>query len=101
MPRTTSELAFPFPSFHTTPAAERLCDLACTMPLCTADLQWNRVSNLQPSGSEAETLPVGHRGIFGIKSFCLCAILFANTRLMKTAVKETGEIRCVFLISKL
>ncbi|GBN82663.1 hypothetical protein AVEN_23799-1 [Araneus ventricosus] len=26
-----------------------------------ADLQWNRDSNLQPSGPEAETLPLGHR----------------------------------------
>ncbi|GBM48377.1 hypothetical protein AVEN_103562-1 [Araneus ventricosus] len=28
----------------------------------TADLQRNRVSNLESSGSEAETLPLGHRG---------------------------------------
>ncbi|GBM04733.1 hypothetical protein AVEN_55401-1 [Araneus ventricosus] len=28
----------------------------------TADLQWNRVANLEPSGSKAETLPLGHRG---------------------------------------
>ncbi|GBM58174.1 hypothetical protein AVEN_163941-1, partial [Araneus ventricosus] len=28
----------------------------------TADLQWNRVSNLEPSGPKAETLPLGHRG---------------------------------------
>ncbi|GBM53474.1 hypothetical protein AVEN_95768-1 [Araneus ventricosus] len=26
-----------------------------------ADLQWNRVSNLQPSGPEVETVPLGHR----------------------------------------
>ncbi|GBM47093.1 hypothetical protein AVEN_233441-1 [Araneus ventricosus] len=26
-----------------------------------ADLQWNRVSSLEPSGSNAETLPLGHR----------------------------------------
>ncbi|GBO24706.1 hypothetical protein AVEN_142736-1 [Araneus ventricosus] len=28
----------------------------------TADLQWNRVSNLESSGPKAETLPLGHRG---------------------------------------
>ncbi|GBM65030.1 hypothetical protein AVEN_68951-1 [Araneus ventricosus] len=28
----------------------------------TADLQWNRVSSLEPSGPKAETLPLGHRG---------------------------------------
>ncbi|GBO18083.1 hypothetical protein AVEN_231760-1, partial [Araneus ventricosus] len=27
------------------------------------DLQWNRVSNLEPSGLKAETLPLGHRGL--------------------------------------
>ncbi|GBO02991.1 hypothetical protein AVEN_24396-1 [Araneus ventricosus] len=30
----------------------------------TADLQWNRVSNLEPSGPKAETLPLGHRGLY-------------------------------------
>ncbi|GBL76425.1 hypothetical protein AVEN_53196-1 [Araneus ventricosus] len=30
----------------------------------TADLQWNLVLNLDPSGSEAETLPLGHRELF-------------------------------------
>ncbi|GBL88772.1 hypothetical protein AVEN_158904-1 [Araneus ventricosus] len=28
----------------------------------TADIQYKRVSNLEPSGSKAETLPLGHRG---------------------------------------
>ncbi|GBL77476.1 hypothetical protein AVEN_41861-1 [Araneus ventricosus] len=28
----------------------------------TADLQWNRVSSLEPSSFEAETLPLGHSG---------------------------------------
>ncbi|GBO24458.1 hypothetical protein AVEN_17281-1 [Araneus ventricosus] len=28
----------------------------------TADLQWNRVSSLEPSGSKAETFPQGYRG---------------------------------------
>ncbi|GBN98974.1 hypothetical protein AVEN_44470-1 [Araneus ventricosus] len=27
----------------------------------SADLQWNRVSSLEPSGPKAETLPLGHR----------------------------------------
>ncbi|GBM65190.1 hypothetical protein AVEN_130587-1 [Araneus ventricosus] len=29
----------------------------------SADLPWNRVSNLEPSGPKAETLPLGHRGL--------------------------------------
>ncbi|GBN70486.1 hypothetical protein AVEN_93936-1 [Araneus ventricosus] len=28
----------------------------------TVDLQWNRASNLEPSGPNAKTLPLGHRG---------------------------------------
>ncbi|GBM73065.1 hypothetical protein AVEN_268537-1 [Araneus ventricosus] len=27
------------------------------------DLQWKRVSNLEPSGSKAGNLPLGHRGL--------------------------------------
>ncbi|GBM96622.1 hypothetical protein AVEN_273158-1 [Araneus ventricosus] len=27
------------------------------------DLQWNRVSNLEPAAPKAETLPLGHRGL--------------------------------------
>ncbi|GBM93789.1 hypothetical protein AVEN_252751-1 [Araneus ventricosus] len=27
------------------------------------DLQWNRVSSLEPSGPEVEILPLGHRGL--------------------------------------
>ncbi|GBN78905.1 hypothetical protein AVEN_31800-1 [Araneus ventricosus] len=32
----------------------------------TTDLQWNRVSNLQPSGPEVKTLPLGHSGLIHI-----------------------------------
>ncbi|GBN93171.1 hypothetical protein AVEN_50889-1 [Araneus ventricosus] len=31
------------------------------------ELQWNRVSNLEPSGPKAEILPLGHRGPFSIE----------------------------------
>ncbi|GBN95882.1 hypothetical protein AVEN_13357-1 [Araneus ventricosus] len=34
--------------------------LACTRPINAADLQWNRVSSLEPSGLQAETLAQGH-----------------------------------------
>ncbi|GBM37989.1 hypothetical protein AVEN_171171-1 [Araneus ventricosus] len=37
-------------------------DLACSGPAYTADLQWNRVSSLEPSDPKAATLPLGHRG---------------------------------------
>ncbi|GBM75666.1 hypothetical protein AVEN_45554-1 [Araneus ventricosus] len=66
MTRTTPELAPPSPNFHATPTGGRLAttyDLACNRPPYTADLQWNRVSNLEPSGPKAETLPLGHRGL--------------------------------------
>ncbi|GBM69681.1 hypothetical protein AVEN_49054-1 [Araneus ventricosus] len=42
---------------HTTPAGGRLAstyDLACNMPI-PPDLQWNRVSNLEPSGPAVDT----------------------------------------------
>ncbi|GBL91174.1 hypothetical protein AVEN_195080-1 [Araneus ventricosus] len=32
------------------------------MPTNKAELQWNRVLNLERSGSEAERSPLGHRG---------------------------------------
>ncbi|GBN00848.1 hypothetical protein AVEN_89216-1 [Araneus ventricosus] len=54
------------PNFHTTPTGGRLAitfDLMFNKPTYTADLQWNRVSNLEPSGPKAETLPLGHRGL--------------------------------------
>ncbi|GBN96015.1 hypothetical protein AVEN_110249-1 [Araneus ventricosus] len=57
----------PTPNFHATPAGGRLATtyyLACKQAPYTADLQWNRVSNLEPSGPKAETLPLGHRGLF-------------------------------------
>ncbi|GBO30935.1 hypothetical protein AVEN_62394-1 [Araneus ventricosus] len=60
MTRTTPNLAPPSPNFHATPTGGRLtttCDLTCNRP---ADLQWNRVSNMEPSGPTAETLPLGH-----------------------------------------
>ncbi|GBN56951.1 hypothetical protein AVEN_263314-1, partial [Araneus ventricosus] len=39
-----------------------MSDLRCTRPSNTADLQWKRVTSLQPSGAEAATLPRGHSG---------------------------------------
>ncbi|GBN73147.1 hypothetical protein AVEN_200501-1 [Araneus ventricosus] len=30
------------------------------------DHQWNRVSNQEPFGSEADTLPLGHRGLLSL-----------------------------------
>ncbi|GBM04477.1 hypothetical protein AVEN_197891-1 [Araneus ventricosus] len=50
MTRATPGLASPSPSFHVQQTPY------------TADLQWNRVSNLEPSGLKAGTLPLGHRG---------------------------------------
>ncbi|GBO15856.1 hypothetical protein AVEN_229143-1 [Araneus ventricosus] len=73
MTRATPVLAPPSPNFRATPTGERLAttyDLACNAPY-TADLQWNRVSNLRPSGPEVETLPLGHRGLIFIWESCV------------------------------
>ncbi|GBM10262.1 hypothetical protein AVEN_49985-1 [Araneus ventricosus] len=49
-------------NFHTTPTGGQLAPFvgfSVQQAPYTADLQWNRVSNLEPSGLKAETLPVG------------------------------------------
>ncbi|GBL93684.1 hypothetical protein AVEN_32286-1, partial [Araneus ventricosus] len=69
MTRTTPELSIPFPNFRTTPAGRRLIPCHCNRLTYMADIQWNRVSNLELSGSKVETLPLGHRGLnFSVKS---------------------------------
>ncbi|GBM38630.1 hypothetical protein AVEN_37434-1 [Araneus ventricosus] len=48
------------PYFRATPTGRRLIagvDLTCTKPTDTVDLRWKQVSNLEPSGPEAQTLP--------------------------------------------
>ncbi|GBL85895.1 hypothetical protein AVEN_63211-1 [Araneus ventricosus] len=52
------------PEFRATPEGKHLAptDLACTRLAYTAVLQWNRVSNLEPSSAKVETLPPGHHG---------------------------------------
>ncbi|GBO22631.1 hypothetical protein AVEN_181599-1 [Araneus ventricosus] len=66
MSRTTPELAPLSPNCHATPTRGRLAINYVRFNVqwapYTADLQWNRVSNLEPSGPRAETLPLGHRG---------------------------------------
>ncbi|GBN99546.1 hypothetical protein AVEN_33119-1 [Araneus ventricosus] len=56
MTRTTPGLAALSPSFCTTSAGGHLApvDLACIRPSYTAVLGWNRVSNLESSGTEIE-----------------------------------------------
>ncbi|GBM48993.1 hypothetical protein AVEN_55205-1 [Araneus ventricosus] len=51
----------------------------------TTDLQWNRISSLVPSGPEAETLPLGHRGLCKLQ-WTLCTVWVREYR--KTAVEE-------------
>ncbi|GBM23547.1 hypothetical protein AVEN_196629-1 [Araneus ventricosus] len=38
-------------------------------PTYTADLPWDKASNLVPSDHEAETLSLGHRGLWGADSY--------------------------------
>ncbi|GBL87374.1 hypothetical protein AVEN_118327-1 [Araneus ventricosus] len=61
MTRVTPELALPSPNFWTTPAGGRLTPVRFKVHQATntVDLQWNRVSSLEPSDTEAETLPQG------------------------------------------
>ncbi|GBO12944.1 hypothetical protein AVEN_210739-1 [Araneus ventricosus] len=55
------ELAHPLQaSLHSEDVWHPMYDLTCNRPTCTADLQGNRVSRLEPSDPEAETLPIGH-----------------------------------------
>ncbi|GBO16968.1 hypothetical protein AVEN_201507-1 [Araneus ventricosus] len=66
-PRWSSTGLTPFlgsPGQCATPTGGRLAtmyDLTCNRAPYTADLQWNRVSNLKPSSLKAETLPLVHR----------------------------------------
>ncbi|GBL74909.1 hypothetical protein AVEN_243740-1 [Araneus ventricosus] len=67
MKRTIPELASPSPPYiRTTPEGGYLSpkyDLTSNKPAYMADLQWNRVSNLEPSdpSPKAKTLSLGHR----------------------------------------
>ncbi|GBN20446.1 hypothetical protein AVEN_188504-1 [Araneus ventricosus] len=83
MTRTTLELTPLSPIFCTTLVGGRLSltsDLTCNRPTYTADLQWNRVTNLKPSGPETKTLPLGHNNghswKFGEEDAHLGAFLF-------------------------
>ncbi|GBM09324.1 hypothetical protein AVEN_135054-1 [Araneus ventricosus] len=67
--RTTLELAFPSSRFRTTPDREHLAttyDSTCNRPHSGYLKDW--VRNLEPSGPEAETLPLGHSGLIPIQS---------------------------------
>ncbi|GBM12463.1 hypothetical protein AVEN_55299-1 [Araneus ventricosus] len=66
MTRTTPELAPPSPSFRATPAGGCLAtkyDLACSRLHTRRIFSGIGLSNLEPSGLKAETLPLGHRGL--------------------------------------
>ncbi|GBO33428.1 hypothetical protein AVEN_121418-1, partial [Araneus ventricosus] len=39
----------------------------------TMDLQWNRVSNLEPTGAKADTLKLGHRGSWKRERRLVCS----------------------------
>ncbi|GBM08284.1 hypothetical protein AVEN_101419-1 [Araneus ventricosus] len=62
MMRTTPVLAPSSPYFRTTPAGGRSTYISFNEQQAqyTTDLQWNLDSNLEPSGTEVDTLPIGH-----------------------------------------
>ncbi|GBL75073.1 hypothetical protein AVEN_243851-1 [Araneus ventricosus] len=76
MTRTTPELV-PLSNLHIIRGGGRLAityGLTCNRPQ-RGNLQWNRVSRLEPSSPEAKTLPVGHCGPKNIKiDTCLAHI---------------------------
>ncbi|GBN30000.1 hypothetical protein AVEN_266527-1 [Araneus ventricosus] len=68
----------------------------------TADLQWNRVSNLEPSGPKAETLPLGHRGLCQmlraadlISDFRTESVLRAAIRLERKRIRTKTRVNTV------
>ncbi|GBM67801.1 hypothetical protein AVEN_216249-1 [Araneus ventricosus] len=64
MTRTTPQMAPPLQTFapHRREGVYPLTyDLMCNRPTYTADLQWNRVRNLEHSCTQAETLSIDHR----------------------------------------
>ncbi|GBL81941.1 hypothetical protein AVEN_50527-1 [Araneus ventricosus] len=70
MTRAISKLTPASPNFRTTPAGDIWSPtyyLTCSMPTYSADLRWNRVSSLEPSGLKAEILLIGHSSLL-----CYC-----------------------------
>ncbi|GBL57894.1 hypothetical protein AVEN_58034-1, partial [Araneus ventricosus] len=66
MARTAPEQAHPrqiFAPHQRDDVLPLMYDLTYNRRNNTTYLQWNRVSNLEPSGTKAETLPLGHRGL--------------------------------------
>ncbi|GBL89645.1 hypothetical protein AVEN_268040-1, partial [Araneus ventricosus] len=62
MTTTTPERAHPSPNFRTAPARlDSTYDFACNRPSIQRIFSGIGVSNLELSGPEARTLPLGHR----------------------------------------
>ncbi|GBL93984.1 hypothetical protein AVEN_76705-1 [Araneus ventricosus] len=76
MTRATPDLAFASANFLTTPLGGCLVTmykLTCNRSIYTADIQWNRVSNLEQSGPEAETLP--------LDVYCITPVSYTGTEI--------------------
>ncbi|GBM28295.1 hypothetical protein AVEN_233171-1 [Araneus ventricosus] len=58
MSKTTCELVAPSPSFRATQPRGPLECYVRSGPIHTADLRWDRVSNLEPSGSDLTAMPL-------------------------------------------
>ncbi|GBN93217.1 hypothetical protein AVEN_133254-1 [Araneus ventricosus] len=80
MTRTTPEMA---PPLQTSARHKRenfwtpTYDLTFNRPT-NSNLQWNQVSNLQPTGSKVETLQQGHRGPLGAFNVRVCCDLLGS-----------------------
>ncbi|GBO28053.1 hypothetical protein AVEN_56346-1 [Araneus ventricosus] len=67
-------------------------DLTCAILTDTADLQWNRVWNLEPSDPEAETLLIGHRDLrrgASLRNRVLCIEIVGNSLANPSYVKHS------------
>ncbi|GBM07032.1 hypothetical protein AVEN_63474-1 [Araneus ventricosus] len=90
MSRTTPEPVPLSPNFRATPEGGHLdpTELTCTIPAHMAILRWNRVSSLEHSSLEAETLLSRHRG----QNFVVKPIQIVSVEKVRLFVETLAEI---------
>ncbi|GBL84441.1 hypothetical protein AVEN_117202-1 [Araneus ventricosus] len=68
--------------------------------LNTADLQWNRVSNLEPFVSEAETLPLGHLTLAPLINDCTVAVAPEENEVSPSTSQINVSIQSIVLLPR-
>ncbi|GBM30650.1 hypothetical protein AVEN_203318-1 [Araneus ventricosus] len=97
MTRTTPELSPPSSNFRTM-AVETFSHyviFSVQQATYTADLQWNCVQNLELSGADAKTLPLGHHGLCFSVGMNTILKLQVNT-ILKLYVNTITQIACEY-----